>query len=65
MSFRSDQLDNGTFHVVTDGPSLLGRFNIGAEASISENLEVRAEYNLQIGGGYRSQGISANLRYRF
>jgi len=65
MSFRNDQLDNGTFHVVTDGPSLLGRFNIGAEASISENLEVRAEYNLQIGGGYRSQGISANLRYRF
>lgn len=65
MSFRSDQLDNGTFNVVTEGPSLLGRFNIGAEASISEHLEVRAEYNLQIGSGYRSQGISANLRYRF
>ena len=65
LSFLSDELDNGTFHVVTDGPSLLGRLNIGAEASISENLEVRAEYNLQVGGGYRSQGISANLSYRF
>jgi outer membrane autotransporter protein len=65
MSFRSDQLDNGTFNVVTDGPSLLGRLNVGAEAMISENLEVRAEYNLQMGGGYRNQGISANLRYRF
>jgi hypothetical protein len=65
MSFRADQLDNGSFDVVTDGPTLLGRLNVGAEASISENLEVRAEYNLQVGGGYRSQGISANLRYRF
>jgi hypothetical protein len=65
MSFRADQLDNGSFDVVTDGPTLLGRLNVGAEASISENLEVRAEYNLQMGGGYRSQGISANLRYRF
>lgn len=65
LSFRSDQLDNGSFNVVTNGPSLLGRINLGAEASISENLEIRAEYNLQVGGGYRSQGISANLRYRF
>lgn len=64
LSFRSDQLDNGSFDVVTDGPSLLGRFNVGAEASLSDNLEIRAEYNLQAGSGYRSQGISANLRYR-
>jgi len=65
MSFRGDQLDNGSFNVVTNGPSLLVRINLGAEASISENMEIRAEYNLQVGGGYRNQGISANLRYRF
>ena len=65
LSFRNDRLDNGSFDVVTDGPTLLGRLNLGAEASISENLEIRAEYNLQVGGGYRSQGISGNLRYRF
>jgi outer membrane autotransporter protein len=65
MSFRGDQLDNGSFNVVTNGPSLLGRINLGAEASISENMEIRAEYNLQVGGGYRNQGITANLRYRF
>lgn len=65
MALRRDQADFGTYNVSTKGPSVLGRLNIGAQAAISNQLEIRAQYNLEAGSGYRNQGLSANLVYRF
>lgn len=55
----------GSFNVMTNGPSVLGRLNLGIQAYESDNFEVRAEYGLQAGGGYWNQQLSVNLAYRF
>jgi hypothetical protein len=55
----------GTFDVITDGPEVLGRLNLGIQAFQSDNLEVRAQYGLLAGDGYWSQSVSANLVWRF
>jgi ribosomal protein S11 len=55
----------GTFDVITDGPGILGRLNLGIQAFHSDDLEVRAQYGLLAGDGYWSQSVSANLVWRF
>jgi uncharacterized protein with beta-barrel porin domain len=39
--------------------------NLGIQAFEANDLEVRAQYGLQVGDGYWSQSLSANLVYRF
>jgi outer membrane autotransporter protein len=65
MSLANLTTDVGTYGVTTDGPKVLGRLNLGIQAFESDNLEVRAQYGLQVGQGYWSQSLSANLIWRF
>lgn len=65
MAFVNGLSGAGTYDVTTDGPTILGRFNVGIQAYESDSLEVRAQYGLQAGEGYWSQSVSANLLYRF
>jgi uncharacterized protein with beta-barrel porin domain len=65
MAFVNGLSGAGIYDVTTDGPAILGRFNVGIQAFESESLEVCAQYGLQAGEGYWSQSVSANLLYRF
>jgi len=55
----------GSFDVITKGPEVLGRLNLGIQVFHSQNVEVRAQYGLLVGNGYVSQSLSANLVWRF
>ena len=65
LMFVNGLASAGTFNMVTSGPSVLGRFNVGVQVFNSDNLDVRAEYGLLAGGGYLNQTLSANLVYRY
>lgn len=65
VSFQGVSSGLGTFDVITDGPDILGRLNLGIQAFHSENVEVRAQYGLLLGDGYLSQSVTANLTWRF
>ena len=65
MAFVNGLSSAGTYDATTDGPTVLGRLNVGIQAYESDSLEVRAQYGLQAGEGYWSQSVSANLLYRF
>jgi len=64
-SFVGAQAANGTFDVVTDGPNVLGRLNLGMQVYEQEGYEVRAQYGLQAGEDYWSQSVSINAVFRF
>ncbi|MFO7746366.1 MAG: hypothetical protein R6V42_00980 [Orrella sp.] len=64
-SFVGAQSANGTFDVVTDGPNVLGRLNLGLQVYEQEGYEVRAQYGLQAGKDYWSQSVSFNAMFRF
>lgn len=64
-SFVGSSAALGTFDVITDGPEMLGRLNLGIQVFQSDSLEVRAQYGLLVGDGYWSQDVSANLVWRF
>ena len=65
MSFVGAQAANGTFDIITDGPNVLGRLNIGMQVYEQEGYEVRAQYGLQAGKDYWSQNVSINAVFRF
>ena len=65
MNFANGFASAGSFNVVTDGPSILGRLNLGIQIMDTNNFQVRAEYGLQAGSGYTNQTISANFVYLF
>ena len=65
MAFANGLAGAGTYDVITKGPTVLGRLNLGIQAFESNDLEVRAQYGLQFGDGYLSQSLSANLIWRF
>ena len=65
MAFANGVPGSGTYDVITDGPSVLGRLNLGIQAFEANDLEVRAQYGFQVGDGYWSQSLSASLVYRF
>jgi uncharacterized protein with beta-barrel porin domain len=65
LSFANGLASTGTFNVITSGPSVLGRLNLGIQLFDSKNIDVRAEYGLQAGSGYLNQSLSASLSYRF
>lgn len=65
MAFANGVAGTGSYDVITNGPSVLGRLNLGIQAFEANDLEVRAQYGLQVGDGYWSQSLSANLLYRF
>ena len=65
FSFANVMANTGNFDVITDGPTVLGRLNLGIQAYESTNIEVRAQYGLQFGGGYVSQSLGLNMLYRF
>jgi uncharacterized protein with beta-barrel porin domain len=65
MAFANGVAGTGSYDVITNGPSVLGRLNLGIQAFEANDLEVRAQYGLQVGDGYWSQSLSANLVYRF
>jgi hypothetical protein len=64
-SFQGLGRDLGSFDVITKGPEVLGRLNLGIQVFHSQNVEVRAQYGLLVGNGYVSQSLSANLVWRF
>jgi hypothetical protein len=64
-SFIGALSNSGTFNVVTNGPSLLGRVNVGIELFESNNIQGRITYGLLTGDSYQSQNWSANLGYQF
>ncbi|MCD8516393.1 MAG: autotransporter outer membrane beta-barrel domain-containing protein [Burkholderiaceae bacterium] len=65
MAFANGLAGAGTYDVTTEGPTVLGRLNLGIQAFEANDLEVRAQYGLQFGDGYLSQSLSANLIWRF
>lgn len=65
MKLANGLASAGTYGLVTDGPSILGRLNLGLQAFVSEQLELRAQYGLQAGDGYSSQSITGSMTYRF
>ena len=65
MSFVGAQAANGTFDVITDGPNVLGRLNLGMQVYEQAGYEVRAQYGLQAGENYWSQSVSINAVFRF
>jgi uncharacterized protein with beta-barrel porin domain len=65
MSFVGAQAANGTFDIITDGPNVLGRLNLGMQVYEQEGYEVRAQYGLQAGKDYWSQSVSINAVFRF
>ena len=65
MSFANGLASTGTFDVITSGPSVLGRLNLGIQLFDSKNIDIRAEYGLQAGSGYLNQSLGASLSYRF
>jgi len=65
MAFANGLSGAGTYDVITDGPAVLGRLNLGIHAFEANDLEVRVQYGLQAGDGYLSQSLSANLVWRF
>lgn len=64
-SFVGSSSRLGSFDVITDGPDVLGRLNLGIQVFSGEDLELQAQYGLQAGQGYWSQSLSAKLTYRF
>ena len=64
-SFVGAQAANGTFDVITDGPNVLGRLNLGLHIYEQAGYEVRAQYGLQAGQNYWSQSVSINAMFRF
>lgn len=64
-SFVGALSTSGTFESRNDGPSAVGRLNLGVQVINKNGLEISAEYGLQAGSNYRSQNISAQLNYRF
>jgi uncharacterized protein with beta-barrel porin domain len=65
VSFLGASSALGTFDVITNGPEILGRLNLGIQAFHSNDVEVRAQYGLLAGDGYWSQSLSANVVWRF
>lgn len=65
MRFTSALDANGSFNVITNGPTAFGIVKAGLQAFQNDSFEVRAEYGLQAGQGYLSQSLGANLIYRF
>jgi uncharacterized protein with beta-barrel porin domain len=65
MSFQGLTTDLGSFDVITKGPEVLGRLNLGIQAFHNESTEVRVQYGLLMSDGYISQNLSANLTWRF
>lgn len=65
MRFTSALDANGSFNVITNGPTAFGIVKAGLQAFQTDTFEVRAEYGLQAGQGYMSQSLGANLIYRF
>jgi hypothetical protein len=64
-SFQGLSSNLGTFDVLTDGPTVLGRLNLGIQAFSEDNMEVRLQYGLLAGDGYVSQNLSVNATWRF
>jgi hypothetical protein len=54
-----------SFNATTEGPSAIGRLNLGVQVFNKDGLELSAEYGLQTGNSYRSQNVSGRLAYRF
>jgi outer membrane autotransporter protein len=63
--FNKALTSSGTFTSEQETPSVLGRLSLGVEFASEDNLSFSAEYDLQAGGGYRSQNLNARLKYRF
>ena len=61
----ADQPAGGSFDVRTAGPGTVGQFAIGADLMNAKNLSFSLLYNPEVGSGYRSQGGTARISYRF
>lgn len=64
-SFSGALSNSGTFNVVTNGPNVLGRINVGLDVFEANNIQGRISYGLLTGSGYQSQNVSANIGYQF
>jgi hypothetical protein len=49
----------------TAAPGTVGQFAIGADLINAKNLSFSLLYNPEVGSGYRSQGGTARISYRF
>ena len=59
------QSDATNFVVRTAGPGTIGKFGIGADIIGAKNLSFSVMYEPEVGDGYRYQGGTARLSYRF
>lgn len=64
-SFVGASSANGTFQTFVKTPDVLGNFNAGVQLYRAGGFEVKAEYDLNIGGSFLSQGGIARLAYHF
>jgi uncharacterized protein with beta-barrel porin domain len=64
-SFAGAQDTNGTFKTYVDTPSIMGNIDAGVQLYRIGGFEVKAEYNISVGGTYLSQGATARLAYHF
>lgn len=56
---------NGTFRTYVDTPDVLGNFDAGVQLYRAGGFEVKAEYNVNVGGSFLNQGVTARLAYHF
>ena len=56
---------DGTFRSMLKSPDVLGNIEFGAQLYRAGGLELKAEYDANIGGSFLSQGASARLAYHF
>jgi uncharacterized protein with beta-barrel porin domain len=64
-SFAGTSSSTGTFSTLVKTPNVLGNFNTGVQLYRAGGLEVKAEYDLNIGGSFISQGGIARIAYHF
>ncbi len=55
----------GSFQATTPIPDVLGRFSVGANLYTAGNMEVRLQYNADIGEGFAAHTGMARVAYRF
>jgi outer membrane autotransporter protein len=63
--FAAAPAGTGSFRATTPIPDVLGRFAIGANLYTAGNMEVRVQYNADIGEGFAAHTGMARVAYRF
>jgi uncharacterized protein with beta-barrel porin domain len=65
VSFADASSADGTFQTFIKSPNVLGNFTAGVQLYRTGGFEVKAEYDVSVGGSFLSQGGSARVAYHF